>query len=97
MGLRVCEHYQKLGHESILDEANGGSLRDKNKAAIEMLTKAGRKKEISKTLEKIKEEHRKNVASIPYELAYVKGDNFNDYIHDMKVTQEYAEIGRAHV
>lgn len=94
LGLRVCEHYQKLGHESILDEANGGSLRDKNKAAIEMLTKAGRKKEISKTLEKIKEEHRKNVASIPYELAYVKGDNFNDYIHDMKVTQEYAALNR---
>ena len=59
-----------------------------------MLTKAGRKKEISKTLEKIKEEHRKNVASIPYELAYVKGDNFNDYIHDMKVTQEYAALNR---
>ena len=94
LGLRVCEHYQKLGHESILDEANGGSLRDKNKAAIEMLTKAGRKKEISKTLEKIKEEHRKNVASIPYELAYVKGDNFNNYIHDMKVTQEYAALNR---
>lgn len=94
LGLRVCEHYQKLGHESILDEANGGSLRDKNKAAIEMLTKAGRKKEISKTLEKIKEEHRKNVVSIPYELAYVKGDNFNNYIHDMKVAQEYAALNR---
>lgn len=94
LGLKVCEYYQKLGHESLLDEVNGGSLRDKNKAAIEMLTKAGRKKEISKTLEKIKEEHRKNVASIPYELAYVKGDNFNDYIHDMKVTQEYAALNR---
>lgn len=94
LGLKVCEYYQKLGHESLLDEVNGGSLRDKNKAAIEMLTKAGRKKEISKTLEKIKEEHRKNVTSIPYELAYVKGDNFNDYIHDMKVTQEYAALNR---
>lgn len=94
LGLKVCEYYQKLGHEGILDEVNGGSLRDKNKAAIEMLTKAGRKKEISKTLEKIKEEHRNNAASIPYELAYVKGNNFNDYIHDMKVTQEYAALNR---
>lgn len=94
LGLKVCEYYQKLGHEALLDEANGGPLHEKNKAAVEMLTKAGRKKEISKTLEQIKKDHRKNGSPVPYELAYVNGKIFDDYIHDMKVTQEYAALNR---
>lgn len=31
---------------------------------------------------------------IPKDLCYVDGQNFEDYIHDMKITQKYAETNR---
>jgi tRNA-splicing ligase RtcB len=33
-------------------------------------------------------------AIIPRELAYVSGELFNDYIHDMKIVQRFAELNR---
>jgi tRNA-splicing ligase RtcB len=33
-------------------------------------------------------------AIIPKELAYVSGELFNDYIHDMKIVQRFAELNR---
>jgi len=35
-----------------------------------------------------------NKRSFPKDLAYVSGALFNDYIHDMKITQQYATINR---
>ena len=31
---------------------------------------------------------------VPYELAWLEGDDFEDYVHDMKIMQEYADINR---
>lgn len=31
---------------------------------------------------------------VPYELAYLEGDNFNNYIEDMKLMQKYAALNR---
>jgi RNA-splicing ligase RtcB len=31
---------------------------------------------------------------IPYDLAYVEGRNLEDYLHDMKIMQEFAELNR---
>lgn len=33
-------------------------------------------------------------ADVPYELAYVEGQKFDDYVHDMKIMQTYASINR---
>ena len=32
--------------------------------------------------------------SIPKDLAYVEGELFQQYIHDMKIVQEFAELNR---
>ena len=51
----------------------------------------GRFKEIQKTITALKREHD---LSIPKDLAYVEGALFDDYIHDMKLTQKFAVLNR---
>ena len=58
---------------------------------IEELKKAGKETQITEFFEEIK---KNAVIDIPRELAYVRGSLFEDYIHDMKIMQEYADINR---
>ena len=46
---------------------------------------------IQKTIKALKKEHELN---IPKDLAYVEGKLFEDYIHDMKLTQQFAMLNR---
>lgn len=36
----------------------------------------------------------KNNSEIPYELSYIEGADFNNYIHDMIILEEYADLNR---
>lgn len=51
----------------------------------------GRFQEIQKTITALKKER---VLDIPKDLAYVEGKLFDDYIHDMKLTQRFAVLNR---
>ncbi|MGL4762145.1 MAG: RtcB family protein [Sarcina sp.] len=55
---------------------------------IARLSKEGRKSEIQTELAKLKKDF------IPREISYVEGTDFDDYIHDMKITQKYASMNR---
>lgn len=55
------------------------------------MKREGRFKEIQKTIKALKKEHE---LSIPKDLAYVEGKLFDDYIHDMKLTQRFAVLNR---
>ena len=51
----------------------------------------GREKEIQKELKKLKNIKQ---TSIPKALAYVSGELFEQYIHDMKIVQQFAALNR---
>ena len=51
----------------------------------------GREKEIQKELKKLKNLKQ---TSIPKALAYVSGELFEQYIHDMKIVQHFAMLNR---
>lgn len=51
----------------------------------------GRFQEIEKTVRELKREH---TLTIPKDLTYVEGELFEDYIHDMKLTQQFAMLNR---
>ena len=53
----------------------------------------GRFQEIQPTIDAMKRKE-KSYTGIPKELAYVEGDFFREYIHDMKFTQHYAMLNR---
>ena len=58
---------------------------------IAKLKAEGRFQEIQKTITALKKEHE---LDIPKDLAYVEGKLFDDYIHDMKLTQQFAVLNR---
>ena len=69
----------------------GGGAQYQVRAAIDQLKAEGRFQEIQKTIKALKKEHELN---IPKDLAYVEGKLFEDYIHDMKLTQQFAMLNR---
>ncbi len=73
----------------------GETLSEKQAKLIKQLKWEGRHKEISGELAKLKKEYHQLRPNIPFELAYCSGGLFDDYIHDMKITQEHASINRA--
>lgn len=86
MGLEVCGYYQNLAYH----ECNHSSKEDIQNL-IKTLKEQGRHKEIEKELHKLKDTKRTN---IPKDLCHLEGDSFHKYIHDMKITQEYASLNR---
>ncbi len=94
LGIEVCDFYQNLAYKRLTEEAAGGDIHTLTKNLVEKLTKEGRQKEISKAITALKNEYKQKHPAVPFELAYVKGDDFKNYIHDMKLAQEHALINR---
>lgn len=86
LGLEVANYYQNQAYEIL----NGSSAIDQQRI-IKELKAEGREKEIQKALADLKNVKRTN---IPKQLAYVSGDLFDEYIHDMKIVQEFAAYNR---
>lgn len=86
LGVEVAKHYQKRA----VDELKHSGDADVKKLIAEMKSE-GREKEINAALKKLNMQAKKIV---PDHLAYVFGSAFDDYIHDMKIVQEFAMMNR---
>ena len=86
LGAEVAEYYQNEGRRALWGGANY-----QIQEVIAQLKAEGRFKEIQKTISALRTEHE---LSIPKDLAYVEGKLFEDYIHDMKITQQFAMLNR---
>lgn len=86
LGLEVANYYQEEGYKVL-----NGSAKEDVDALIEQLKAQGKEREIQKNIAALKNTKRTN---IPRQLAYVSGELFKQYIHDMKIIQRYAELNR---
>lgn len=86
LGLEVANYYQEQGYLAL----NGSSKKDID-ALIAQRKAEGREREIQKSIAALKNTKR---TSIPKQLAYVTGELFDQYLHDMKIVQNYAEWNR---
>lgn len=86
VGLEVANLYQS----EAVGQLNGRSSRDLRET-IAHLKRAGRDKEIDRTL---KELRRRDTSEVPPALAWVSGALFRDYLHDMALMQAFAEWNR---
>ena len=86
LGKEVAEYYQRQGLASFW----GGSYKQIEQK-IKELKDAGRFTEIQNTIVELSKEHE---IEMPKELAYVQGELFDDYIHDMKIVQHFAVLNR---
>ena len=95
-GKDVAEYYQKLAYETrnIAGSKYRELLQQKREAYIEQIKAEGRQKELGKLLRKWNAAQPKAQITVPYEVAWCEGQDFDDYIHDMKIMQEYAKLNR---
>jgi RNA-splicing ligase RtcB len=82
LGKQVAKYYQEVAYQELI------SLKEEKQRIIEKLKAEGRQKEIQSALEKLK------TPKIKKDLAYLKGNSFDNYIHDMRIAQLYATYNR---
>ena len=91
LGNQVCRYYQKLAADNCLNKSN--EIKGKIAYLFTKMKLEGQYKEVQYYIEKLKAEY-KCIDSIPYDLCYLDGSYRDDYLHDMKICQEYAVKNR---
>jgi len=86
IGSQVADFYQDEAYRSLC----GGSKKQIAEI-IAKLKSENREREISDTVKRLK---KAETDVIPKDLAYVSGELFHDYIHDMKIIQRFAVLNR---
>jgi RNA-splicing ligase RtcB len=86
LGVEVAEYYQKQGRQALW-----GGAHHQIAELIARLKKEGRFQEIESSVQAMKKEHK---IDIPEDLVYVEGKLFEDYIHDMRIIQQFAVLNR---
>ena len=87
LGIEVCNHYQELAYKKL----SSSQFKEMAAETIARLKAEGRQSEIEKELKALRS---KMGPTIPKDLCYVEGEDFDNYIHDMKLAQEHAAINR---
>ncbi|MDE7209469.1 MAG: RtcB family protein [Clostridia bacterium] len=85
IGLEVAEYYQKEAYRALC-----GNSENQIKAVIAKLKSQGKNNKIQAAIENLKAKQ----CDIPMSMAYVSGQLFDDYIHDMKIIQGFATLNR---
>lgn len=86
LGVEVANYYQEEGYKA-LNHADDTAIKE----LVTRLKAEGREKQIEKEIKRVKNLKQTN---IPKSLAYVSGELFEQYIHDMKIVQHYAMLNR---
>lgn len=89
LGVMVCGYYQRLAveyHKNIRDTQR----KQLQVEIVENLKKQKREQDIPTELQNLKNKF----PSIPEHFAFLENQDFDDYIHDMKITQEFAYWNR---
>ncbi len=90
LGLQVAGYYQNLAIDRLKKDSQ--DLKNAINEAIATLNAENRTQEIEKTIEKIRSEYRK--CDIPDDLCYLEGEDMQNYMHDMRICQQFAVLNR---
>ncbi|CDC28438.1 putative uncharacterized protein [Firmicutes bacterium CAG:466] len=91
LGKQVAEYYQNVA----IDVISGTRHFDQqSKVIIEKYKAIGKEKEIEQVLKEIKSNWKVQSVKIPKDLCYVENSDMDDYLHDMRICQEYAVLNR---
>jgi tRNA-splicing ligase RtcB (3'-phosphate/5'-hydroxy nucleic acid ligase) len=85
IGSKIAQYYQKLAISKLRNQ-------DLNEI-INGLKAEGRHHEIQTAIQSYKEKN----PVIPDDLAYLEGEDFHDYIHDMRLAQSFAKANREEI
>lgn len=94
LGLEVANYYQNLAWSRLTDLKNNYNFQQKQQDLIDQLKSENRHSEISSAIATLRSEYRAKVPVTIKDLAYLEGEDFDHYIHDMKLVQEHACANR---
>ncbi len=86
LGVETAKYYQNEAYRR-LNQSSSKEVEE----LIEKLKSEGREKQIQSELKKLTSTKR---TSVPKHLAYCEGELFEQYIHDMKIVQQFASVNR---
>ncbi len=86
LGVEAAQYYQEEGYKAL-----NGSSRQDVRQLIKTYKEQGRDQEIEAAIADLKNTVK---TKIPKTLAYVSGELFDQYLHDMKIIQKYAQLNR---
>ncbi|MDR1482324.1 MAG: RtcB family protein [Synergistaceae bacterium] len=89
LGTEVAGYYQDEAYKALC-----GNSKRQIEETIATLKAEGRKREIADTIKNLRTQGNSEAGSIPKDLSYVSGYMFDEYLHDMKITQHFAVLNR---
>jgi RNA-splicing ligase RtcB len=91
LGKQVADYYQNLAVELMQGK---DELYSKQEQLIAEYKATGRRTEIQGAIAELKREWKAKELDIPKDLCYLTGKYREDYLHDMKICQEFARLNR---
>lgn len=82
LGKQIADYYQNRAYDELMEKYQ------KQKQLLEKLKKEGRVEDTQSLQEELPKE------GIAKDLAYLEGDAFKEYLHDMKIAQYFALVNR---
>ena len=90
LGKQVAEYYQRVAVN--LNAGISSHRQEQRNALIKEYKASGREQEISAALAQLDQPQRER--TLPDDLCYVYGQDFEDYLHDVKICQAFARQNR---
>ena len=94
LGKQVADYYQNLAVELM---SGKDELYTKQAKLIEEYKAQGRRKEIQAAIKELHRQFNPNPLNIPKELCYLTGECREQYLHDMRICQEFADANRRQI
>ena len=91
LGKQVAEIYQKLAVDLALGKEEMFHQQEK---IISEYKAAGRRSEIQEAIKELHRQFKIKRSEVPHELCWVYGEYLENYLHDMKICQEFAKLNR---
>jgi len=91
MGKQVADYWQHIA----IENCKGlGNLNEEKKKLIYNLKDEGKQSAIQPAIKQLEKAFRESNPAYPPDLCYLEGISRDEYLHDMKICQEYARLNR---
>lgn len=92
LGKQVAEIYQNRAITHMTDGAD--EFEETIRRTIEEYKSAGRRSELQSVIKQMRKSKKEAEPTLPRDLCYVENDAREDYFHDMRICQRWAELNR---
>lgn len=91
LGKQVADYYQTLAVKML---SGWDLIAEEQKRIIEQYKAEGRKTEIQEAIKELHRNYRQKNPELPKDLCYLQGQDMEDYLHDVEICREFANLNR---